>query len=160
MAGSVPEQITGTTQAGSNIKTVIGRVVTSDTNEPAIGASVQLKGGDVRTITDIDGNFSINVSGKRPVLVISYIGMKNKEVDVTTETNITVSLDPTDAALDEVVVVGSGTQKKVSVTGAIASIKGSDLLVPSSNLSTAFAGRIAGVVARQSSGEPGSGAEF
>ena len=107
MAGSVPEQITGTTQAGSNIKTVIGRVVTSDTNEPAIGASVQLKGGDVRTITDIDGNFSINVSGKRPVLVISYIGMKNKEVDVTTETNITVSLDPTDAALDEVVVVGS-----------------------------------------------------
>lgn len=159
-AGDIPVHLIQKTNPGSSIKTVTGTVVTSDTKEPAIGASVQLKGEDVRTITDIDGKFSINVTGKHPVLVISYIGMKNKEVDVSKSQEITVSLDPSDAALEEVIVVGSGTQKKVSVTGAITSIKGSDLVVPSSNLTTAFAGRIAGVIARQSSGEPGSGAEF
>jgi len=62
--------------------------------------------------------------------------------------------------LDEVVVVGSGTQKKVSVTGAITSIKGASLKLPSSTLSNSFAGKLAGVIAKTNSGEPGSGAEF
>lgn len=160
IAADTPKQFIQQTNPGSKIRTITGTVVTSDTNEPAIGASVQLKGEDVRTITNIDGKFSINVRGKHPVLIVSYIGMKSKEVDVSNTENVNVSLEPTDAALDEVIIVGSGTQKKVSVTGAITSIKGSDLVVPSSNLSTAFAGRIAGVVARQTSGEPGSGADF
>lgn len=147
-------------QQKADIKTVTGTVLTADTKEPAIGATIQLKGTDLAAISDVDGKFSINVSGHHPVLVVSYLGMQTKEIPITKSGNIVITLEPANNVLEETVVVGSGVQKKVSVTGAISSVKASDLVVPSSNLSNAFAGRIAGVIAQQSSGEPGSGSNF
>ncbi|WP_156099572.1 SusC/RagA family TonB-linked outer membrane protein, partial [Hoylesella buccalis] len=147
-------------QTTQQVRTVRGTVIDAADNQPVIGASIVLSGTSIGTITDVDGKFTIKAVGKNPKLVISYIGKKTIEMSVPESGVISVKLENTDDLLDEVVVVGAGTQKKVSVTGAITSIKGSQLAVPSSSLSTAFAGRIAGVVARQNSGEPGSGAEF
>lgn len=149
-----------TLQNDSDNELVTGIVVSSEDQQPVIGATIKVKGLPGGEVTDIDGMFTIKVSGDSPVLEVSYIGMKPKEVPVAGQKKIKIVLEPEATVLEEAVVVGAGTQKKVSVTGSISSIKGSDLIVPSSNLSTAFAGRIAGVVARQNSGEPGSGAEF
>lgn len=147
-------------QTTQQVRTVRGSVIDAADNQPVIGASIVLSGTSIGTITDVDGKFTIKAIGKNPKLVISYIGKKTVEMSVPESGVVSVKLENADDLLDEVVVVGAGTQKKVSVTGAITSIKGSQLAVPSSSLSTAFAGRIAGVVARQNSGEPGSGAEF
>lgn len=142
-------------------RTITGVIVQALDDEPIIGASVMQKGTTNGGITDIDGNFSIDVSEKKGILVVSYLGMKTQEVpfDALTK-HLVVKLEEDTETLEEVVIVGAGTQKKVSVTGAITSVKGSSLVVPSASLSNAFAGRIAGVVARQTSGEPGSGSEF
>lgn len=129
--------------------------------EPLIEATVQQKGSSLGTITDTEGKFSFNVEKDKGVLVVSYIGFKVQEIPFDSSTNhLKVIMQENDAVLDEVVVVGAGTQKKVSVTGAIVSVKGSSLKIPSTSLSHAFAGRIAGVVAKQTSGQPGSGSEF
>lgn len=143
------------------VRTITGTVISSEDTYPVIGASVMLKGSSLGVITDVDGKFSINVDAKKGVLVISFLGLKTKEIPFDANTkNIDVSLDSDTELLEEVVVVGAGTQKKVSITGAITSVKGSSLQIPSSSLSNAFAGRIAGVIAKQTSGEPGSGSEF
>lgn len=159
---SAPQTATAThrLQTTQQVRTVRGSVIDAADNQPVIGASIVLSGTSIGTITDVDGKFTIKAVGKNPKLVISYIGKKTVEMSVPESGVVSVKLENADDLLDEVVVVGAGTQKKVSVTGAITSIKGSQLAVPSSSLSTAFAGRIAGVVARQNSGEPGSGAEF
>ena len=141
-------------------RVITGMVVEADTKEPIIGANVMLKNSTIGTITDIDGKFAITVNTKNPILEFSYLGMKTKEVKLTAENVVNVALETDSETLDEVVIVGAGTQKKVSVTGAITSVKGSSLKVPATGLSNAFAGRIAGVVASQTSGEPGSGSEF
>ncbi|WP_287415519.1 TonB-dependent receptor [Bacteroides sp.] len=136
-------------------------VVMDNKGEPLIGATVQQKGSSLGTITDTEGKFSFNVEKDKGVLVVSYIGFKVQEIPFDSSTNhLKVIMQENDAVLDEVVVVGAGTQKKVSVTGAIVSVKGSSLKIPSTSLSHAFAGRIAGVVAKQTSGQPGSGSEF
>ena len=143
------------------VRTITGTVISLEDNYPVIGASVMLKGSSIGVITDVDGKFSINVDVKKGILEISYLGLKTANVAFDTNTkNVDVKLEPDSETLEEVVVVGAGTQKKVSVTGAITSVKGSSLQVPSSSLSNAFAGRIAGVIAKQNSGEPGSGSEF
>lgn len=143
------------------VKTITGVVISSEDNYPVIGASVMLKGSSIGVITDADGRFSINVNVKKGILEISYLGLKTVEVAFNASTkNVNVKMETDSEALEEVVIVGAGTQKKVSVTGAISSVKGSALQVPSTSLSNAFAGRIAGIVAKQTSGEPGSGSEF
>lgn len=138
---------------------VTGKVIDSR-GEPIIGVSVFLKDNRNKgTITDLDGNFTIDV----PVgseLIFTYIGYKEQVVKVTSAVLNVVLVEDTQA-LDEVVVVGFGTQKKASVVGAIQSVKASDLKIPSSNLSNAFAGRIAGIISMQRSAEPGAdGANF
>lgn len=137
-----------------------GKVIDEE-GEPVIGAAVKEKGTSNGGVTDVDGLFEVTVNKKRGILEVSFIGMKTKEVqfDIATE-NLMIRLKEDSEVLDEVVIVGAGTQKKVSVTGAITSVKGASLKVPSASLTNAFAGRIAGVVARQKSGEPGSGSEF
>ena len=151
---SVPQTAMAThrLQTTQQVRTVRGTVIDAADNQPVIGASIVLSGTSIGTITDVDGKFTIKAVGKNPRLVISYIGKKTIEMSVPESGVVSVKLENSDDLLDEVVVVGAGTQKKVSVTGAITSIKGSQLAVPSSSLSTAFAGRIAGVVARQNSG--------
>ncbi|MBQ8888729.1 MAG: TonB-dependent receptor [Bacteroidaceae bacterium] len=143
------------------VRTITGTVISSEDNYPVIGASIMQKGTTIGVITNVDGQFTINLSSKKGILEISYLGLKTKEVSFDANTkHIDVTLDPDTEVLEEVVIVGAGTQKKVSITGAITNVKGSALKVPSASLSNAFAGRIAGVIAKQTSGEPGSGSEF
>ena len=143
-------------------RTITGTVVTGDTNEPAVGATVYLRNSTTGTITDTDGKFSITVEGLGGVLDFSYIGYKSQEVALVGQTSINVTLQPDNEVLDEVVVVGYGSQRKESVVGAISTLDVTKLIVPTSNLSTALAGQLSGIVAMSRSGEPGknSAADF
>jgi len=129
--------------------------VTDEVGEGIPGANVLIKGTTIGTITDIDGNFSLSVPNDAATLVFSFIGMTSQEEVVGARSVINVTLTSALSGLDEVVVVGFGTQKKESVVGSMSSITPSELKIPASNLTTALAGRIAGLVAYQTSGEPG-----
>ncbi len=154
----------GAPQAESSTakRTVTGTVVDAVDGEPLPGATVACVGDKAAiTATDIDGNFSLNIPMKKNVtLLVTYVGYKEMRVPVGDLGYVKVEMKGDDNTLDEVVVVGAGTQKRVSVTGAITSVKGDDLKLPSTNLTNALAGKIAGVVAQTTSGEPGSPAEF
>ena len=147
-------------QQAKGTRAVSGTVVDSYSGEAIIGAYVTEAGNESNTvITDIDGNFTINVPAKKASLEVSYVGYKTKAVDITGMANIKIELE-TDNELEEIVVVGSGVQKKVSITGAIASVDGETLRMPSSSLTTGLAGKLAGVIQMTNSGAPGSTGEF
>ena len=134
---------------------VNGTVSDAKTGDPVIGASVVVKNSTVGTSTDFDGNFSINAKIS-DVLVISSLGYVSKEVTVGQEKQLSIKLQEDASVLDEVVVVGYGTQSRASITGSVAVVKSSDIVKNStSNISSALSGRLAGLVAVQSSGEPG-----
>lgn len=134
---------------------VDGKVSDAKTGDPVIGASVVVKKTTVGTSTDFDGNFSINAK-VGDVLVITSLGYVSKEITVGQERQLTIKLQEDASLLDEVVVVGYGTQSKASLTGSVAVIKSADIVKNStSNISSALSGRLAGLVAVQSSGEPG-----
>lgn len=142
-------------------RTVTGTVVDAENGDPVIGATVLVKGQkDGGTITDLDGNFTISVSGTKTQLEFSYIGYRKKTVDVGDLGVINVKMESDNQLLNEVVVVGAGTQKKVSVTGSITSVKGMALKAPSSSLTSSFAGKLAGVISMTSTGEPGAASDF
>ena len=113
-------------------RTITGNVTDGSTGEPLIGVSIMLKGSSEGTTTDLDGNFSLSVPVKAQ-LEFSYIGYKKQVLDVTDLVVANVKLESDNEMLAEVVVVGAGTQKKVSVTGAITSVKGAELHAPSSD---------------------------
>lgn len=138
-------------------KRVTGVVVDTQ-EEPLIGASVVIKGGSTGTVTDVNGNFSVTIGEKQSdVLLISYVGFKEKEVSTKNKTHLKVILEEEYEALEELVVVGYGTQKKVSVTAAVSQVSGKELLkAPVSNISNMLGGRLPGVISLQSSGQPGS----
>lgn len=140
---------------------IVGIVVDSQTNEVIPGAAVQIKGTHTGVITDVDGKFEI-IASRGQVLTISYLGYTPKEIEIGNQKVLTITLSEDAELLDEVVVTAFGTgQKKESVTGSIQSVRPTDLKVPSANLSTSFAGRLAGVVSYQRSGMPGSnGSDF
>lgn len=140
-------------------RTITGQVLDAADQSPLIGVNVQVKNAGVGTITDVDGRFTLQATG-RDVLVFSYIGYKSQEVEVGDLGVVNVTLSSDNEMLEEVVVVGAGTQKKVSVTGAITNVKGATLKVPTSSLTTSFAGRLAGVISTVSSGAPGEAASF
>jgi TonB-linked SusC/RagA family outer membrane protein len=129
--------------------------VTGDDGEGIPGANIRIKDTTIGTVTDLDGNYQISVPNDEAVLIFSFIGMASQEEMVGNRSVINVHLTSDLAGLDEVVVVGFGTQKKESVVGAMSSINPSELKIPASNLTTALAGRVAGLVAYQTSGEPG-----
>ena len=141
-------------------RTVTGTVVDAENGDPVIGATVVVKGQTDGVITDLDGNFTIAISGSKAQLEFSYIGYRKKTVDVGDLGVINVKMESDNQLLSEVVVVGAGTQKKVSVTGSITSVKGLELKAPSSSLTTSFAGKLAGVISMTSTGEPGAASEF
>ena len=134
---------------------VTGRVVDA-AREPVIGASVVIEGTSMGTITDIDGNFSLEVSDDNVMLTISYIGYKTHNVRVQGKNNINVVLQEDSKALDEVIVVGYGTQKKVNLTGSVETVK-SDKIAgkPVTSLQEALTGEAAGMTITQTSGQPG-----
>ena len=137
-------------------------VVTDTNGESVIGASIVEKGTTNGITTDIDGRYEIKVSNKNAVLTISYLGYVPQDVKVEGRRNINVQLYEDSKTLEEVVVTAYGTgQKKESLVGSIQTVRPSDLKVPATNLTTAFAGRLAGVIAVQQTGEPGAdGANF
>ena len=141
-------------------RTVTGTVVDAENGDPVIGATVVVKGQKDGVITDLDGNFTIAISGSKAQLEFSYIGYRKKTVDVGDLGVINVKMESDNQLLSEVVVVGAGTQKKVSVTGSITSVKGLEPKAPSSSLTTSFAGKLAGVISMTSTGEPGAASEF
>jgi len=133
-----------------------GVVKDSESGETIIGANIQLANSTIGTITDIDGNFTINVKGKSSSLIVSYIGYVAQTIKIEGENKLTILLKQNNQSLEEVVVVGYGVQKKESVIGAISAISNKSLLsVPVSNLSQNLAGKISGVQIVQPSGEVG-----
>lgn len=145
------------TEAIQQTRKVIG-VVFDSQGEPVIGANVVEKGTTNGTITDVDGAFTLDVSANA-VLKVSYIGYADQEVAVNNKNSLEVRLAENTELIDEVVVVGYGTQKKATVTGSVAQISGEVVKQsPAANLSNSIAGRIPGVVANNRSGEPGSDA--
>lgn len=138
---------------------VKGVILDEVDNVPLIGATVLEKGTDNVAVTDLNGNFHLDGCTNKTLLEISYIGYKAREIRVGTSGFLSISLSSANE-LETVVVVGAGYQKKVSVTGAIAAIKGNDLKTPSSSLTNNLAGKLAGIIAVTNSGEPGSTSQF
>lgn len=155
------KEVKSTTPQQSKKNEIIGVVVDYLTGDPVIGATVQVKGASTGVISDIDGKFKVNASPE-DILVISYIGYQTMERKVGKQKLINIELKEDSKALDEVVVTAFGVgQKKESLVGSVQQIKPAELKVPSSSLSSSFAGRLAGVISVQSSSEPGAdGANF
>ena len=137
-------------------KTVKGTVVDA-ANIPVIGANVFVKGTTHGTITDMDGNFTLTNVAENSTLVISYIGFLEKNVEVGNKTSFDIVLLEDSKKLEEVVIVGYGTQKKVNLTGSITAVNASELSgISTSNLSNTLAGRAPGVNITGNSGLMGS----
>ena len=133
---------------------VRGKVIEAETNEPLPGVTIQIENSTRGVTTDIDGTFEIRaVSSEK--LVFSFLGMESQTINVGNKTYIEVTLKQAASELDEVTVVAFGKQKKESVIASVSTVQPSVLQVPSSNLTTAFAGRIAGLISYQRTGEPG-----
>ena len=134
---------------------VSGTVIDKEKNT-LVGVNIMVKGSSEGTITDIDGHFYIEVPDKSSILVITYVGFKTQEIPVGNNINFNITLLEDVEALDEVVVVGYGNQKKLSVIGSVQTLDPSKLQVGSSrSMSNNLAGQLAGVIAVQPSGEPG-----
>lgn len=147
------EKIKSVTEVQQNV-TVSGRVVDKD-GFPLPGAAITIKGKTgVGVVSDSEGKYSINCNA-RDILVFSFVGTLQVEEVAREANNLTITLLDDVIALDEVQVVAFGKQKKESVVSSITAITPSELRVPSSNITSAFAGRMAGVIAFQRSGEPG-----
>lgn len=131
-------------------------IVVDVSGESLPGVSVVIKGTTTGTVTGLDGGFTINTSKESETIVFSYVGFETIERVIRANSSIRIEMQEKTDELDEVVVVGYGSQKKVSVTGSMSSIKSEDILrSPVSNVSSALAGRTTGVFAVQRSGEPG-----
>ena len=138
-------------------KEVTGTVSSADNSETIPGVSVQIKGTSTGTITDIDGKYNISVPDDA-VLIFSYVGYKKQEITVGSQSVIDVVLEVADTDLDEIVVVGYGTQKKSDLTGAISTVKMDDLDKRQvSTIDQALQGQVAGVDVTVNSGTPGGG---
>ena len=137
-------------------KTITG-MVRNDKGEPMPAVSVTLKGSRAATSANSDGRFSIDVPNGKGTLVFTYVGFAAKEISINNKTVIDVQLETEEARkLDEVVVVGYGTTKKATLTGAVSVVKGKEVLQsPATNVSNSLVGRLPGLVATQPSGEPG-----
>ena len=131
--------------------------VKDDTGEGAIGATVKVEGSSNGTMTDFDGNFSLQNVKKGDVVNISYVGYLTEKITVSSQTPLNVTLKPDNAVLDEVVVVGYGAQKKSSISGAVDVVKADDLpKAASGSLGEMLRGRSAGMNITSNSASPGS----
>ena len=136
-------------------KEITGTVI-DGTNMPLPGANVLIKGTSIGTQTDFDGKFAISATPE-DVLLISFVGYENKEIPVGTNSTFDITLQEDAASLDEVVVVGYGTQKKSVVTGAISSVRASELEnLPVTRIEQSLQGRTSGLTIAANSGQPGS----
>lgn len=129
-------------------------VVKDERGETLPGVAIQVKGSTRGVTTDLDGSFSIDVKGT-DVLIFSYLGMEDQSVPVGAKKEFNIIMKEKVDELEEVEIVAFAKQKKESVIASVSTVKPTELQVPSSNLTTAFAGKIAGIIAYQRTGEPG-----
>ncbi|HZW71077.1 MAG TPA: carboxypeptidase-like regulatory domain-containing protein, partial [Hanamia sp.] len=141
-----------------NMAIAIHGKVVDDKGVALTGATITEKGTTNTTLTNSKGEFTINVRNQNSILVISYVGYVTREVSPSSSGNdLVVELTSSDASLQTVIVVGYGTQKKVSSTAAISSVKGEELAqAPVANISNALAGRVSGVIVNANGGRPGA----
>ncbi len=135
-------------------------VVLDNNNQPLIGATVSVSGTTVGVVTDVDGNYTLKIPASAKNIEVSYMGYKT----ITMKFNPkslgdfrVITLYEDETSLEEVTVVAFAKQKKNSVLGSVTTIKPAELKTTSSNLTTGFAGKLAGVIAYQRSGETGTG---
>jgi TonB-dependent outer membrane receptor, SusC/RagA subfamily, signature region len=135
----------------------VSGTVTDQNNESLIGVNVIVKDTRQGTVTNVDGEFSLTVPNANAVLEFSYVGFRTQEISLNGRTYIQVMMSEDTELLDEVVVVGYGTQKRVSVTGSVAQIDSREILqAPSGDISSLLAGKLPGLTAKQNTGQPGS----
>lgn len=133
--------------------------VTDPKGNPVVGATVSVRDAFTGTITDKEGRYGITIPGKGSVLVFSFIGYGSREVTVSEETVVDMILEDDLVEIEQIAVVGYGTQRKGNITGSIATMSGSEMSAsPVASVSNALAGRLPGLMALQSSGQPGSDA--
>jgi TonB-linked SusC/RagA family outer membrane protein len=137
---------------------IVSGTVTDTKGEPLPGVNIVAKGTTNGTQTDAQGNFSITVPDRGTVLVFSFIGYRPQEVAANSTSRLTVQLSSDDQALDEVVVVGYGSQSRATVTGAVSAVKSEDIIrTPAAAATSALVGRVPGISARQADARPGNG---
>ena len=144
----------GISQIQAQTKIVSGTIF-DETGSPLPGASILIKGTTRGESSDFDGKFTIQVENS-DVLVVSFVGYLKREISIGDKTTIDIVLEPDTNNLEEVVLVSYGSQKKKSIVSAVTTVKAADLQVSSSNLTTALAGRISGIIGYQRGGEPGN----
>ena len=133
----------------------VSGTVTDQKGEPIIGASLLIKGTKRGTITDVNGNFTLEADN-RSILTISYIGYSTIEVEIGSQKNVVVKLNENLKQLDEVVVVGYGTQKKVNLTGSVEMVSAKQIADrPEQDISNLLTGQVPGLTVEQTSGQPG-----
>lgn len=144
------------TQTQQQKTLVTGKV--TDGNEPIVGARIVEKGTTNGTVSDINGSFRINVSSTRATLVVTYIGYAEQQVPLAGKTELAITMQEDAQSLDEVVVVGYGTQKKVNLTGSVSTLNVREMTEsrPLTNISQALAGMASGVSVMSSSNQPGN----
>ncbi|TKC07977.1 TonB-dependent receptor [Pedobacter polaris] len=142
----------------SSVDITIRGIVKDENGSPIPGAGVKVKGTLITVATDVNGSFSISAPSESSVLIITYVGYETQEVTVGTSKSLNIQLKPSENKLEEVAIVGFGTQRKVSLIGAQSTIDAKELKIPVASVTQSLAGRIAGVVGVQRSGEPGRSA--
>jgi len=140
----------------ANAQITVRGKVTDNSSSALPGVTVKVKNSSAGVTSDINGNYSITVPDNSASLVYSFIGFISQEIEINGKTTINVSLEPEAKSLQEVVVVGYGTQKRATLTGSISQVKGDELVKsPQTNVSNSIAGRVSGVIVNNRSGEPG-----
>lgn len=143
-------------QNGAGVTTIKG-TVTDDSRASLPGATVSVKGTGIAVSTDVNGHYTINAPLNAKTLVISFIGMKAKEVEIAGKTTINVVLESSSTQLTDVVVIGYGTQKRGDVNGAISSVSAKDIQdIPQPSVDQLLQGKVSGVTVTQNSGQPGA----
>lgn len=138
------------------IRTISGKVTGGDTGEPLPGVNILIQGTARGTITDMDGNYQIEIGPDDETLVFSYIGYKRQQIPIGDQSVIDVVLEVDELSLEEVVVIGYGTVKKTDLTGSVTTVEAEDITkVPAGNAAQALQGKVAGLQVLSSSGEPG-----
>src|SRR5699024_8416310 len=140
----------------------VSGTITDDTGEPLIGVNIQVKGSNKGTSTDFDGEFTLEDIDENAILIISYVGYQTQEIPVAGKSNLDIVMSSDSQLLDEVVVVGYGTQKRANISGAVSSI-GADQLEnrPLTSVGEGLQGTISNLnITPSSGGGPGQGASF
>ncbi len=137
------------------VRIIKGKVEDDSTGQVLAGVSIRIKGSEKGTSTNNEGEFYLEIPSDDVILTVSFVGYETYELPISDKVNYSVRLKPSNRLMDEAVVVGFGKQKKISVVGSQATVRPAELKLPVRDLTNALAGRMAGVVAVQRSGEPG-----